>query len=161
MKDIYFLDTENKMEDTYFFDASNHILGRLSSTVVPLLLGGKKVVVVNAEKAIITGNPKTTEKKYLQLRARKTQTNPRRGPFFPRFPDRILRRTVRGMLPYKTKSGRYAFNRLSAFIGVPDDLKEQKFQTINSALFKKNCPHITLEELGRKIGWRYGIDDKY
>lgn len=147
------------MKDTLYVDATDLVLGRLSSSMVPWLLGGKRVVVVNAEKAIVTGNPRTTIDKYLTLRARRTLTNPRRGPFFPRFPDGIIRRTVRGMLPYKKAHGRNAFKRLSAYIGVPDELKGKEFDTIETAKFNFNTRFITLERLGRELGWRHGLDE--
>jgi large subunit ribosomal protein L13 len=149
------------MSETYYFDATDLVLGRLSSSVVPLILGGKNVVIVNSEKAIVSGTPRTTIKKYLNLRAKHTMTNPKRGPFFPRNPDRIIRRTVRGMLPYKTPTAKDAFRRLSAFIGVPEELENIEFQTLNEAKFSYNCQYLTLEKLGRELGWRHGLDENY
>ena len=149
------------MKDTIFIDATDLVVGRACSTLVPYLMGGKKVVVVNAEKAIISGNPNFTVKKYLQLRARKTLTNPRRGPFFPRMPDRIFRRTARNMLPYKTNSGKRAYKNLHVYISIPDEYKDVEFQTIEHAKYSFRNQYITLEELGRKIGWRHGIDSNY
>jgi len=147
------------MDDTLYIDATDLVAGRIGSTIVPLLLGGKKVVLVNAEKAVITGNPRSTIKKYLQLRARRVLTNPTRGPMFPRFPDRILRRTVRGMLPYKTTSGREAYKRLIAYIGVPAELQDKEFTTLDNAKYSFSKPHITLEQLGRELGWRHGLEE--
>ncbi|MDP6865462.1 MAG: uL13 family ribosomal protein, partial [Candidatus Poseidoniaceae archaeon] len=47
----------------------------------------------------------------------------RKGPYFPRMPDMILKRTVRGMLPYQRKSsGRRAFRNLRVEIGCPSHL---------------------------------------
>jgi len=149
------------MQDTYYFDATDLVMGRISSHVVPLLLGGKRVVIINAEKAVVSGSPSATTKKYLQLRARRVLTNPKRGPFFPRFPDRILRRTVRGMLPYKTTSGREAFKRLSVFMGVPDKYGETEFQTVPKAKYSFRNRYMTLADLGRALGWRYGMDQNY
>ncbi len=149
------------MQDTYYFDATDLVMGRISSHVVPLLLGGKNVVIVNAEKAIVSGNPSATTKKYLQLRARKVLTNPRRGPFFPRFPDGILRRTVRGMLPYKTTSGREAYKRLKVFMGVPEMYENTEFETVEKARYSFKNRYMTLAELGRTLGWRHGLDQNY
>ncbi len=144
------------MAEKIYIDATGHVLGRLSSAIVPLIMGGKEVVVVNAEKAVVTGNRRFILNKYLTLRRKKTLTNPRRGPFFPRFPDRILRRTVRGMLPYKTTSGREAFRRLSAYIGIPEELEGKEFQTVDHAKLRETARRfMTLEEIGREIGWRH------
>ncbi len=144
------------MAEKIYIDATGLILGRLSSAIVPMIMGGKEVVVVNAEKAVVTGNRRFILNKYLTLRRRRTLTNPRRGPFFPRFPDRIVRRTVRGMLPYKTTSGREAFRRLSAFIGVPEELEGKEFTTIEQAKLRETArKFMTLEEIGREIGWTH------
>lgn len=43
-------------------------------------------------------------------------TNPKRGPFHERSPAAILKRTVRGMLPYKTRRGAEALERLQVII---------------------------------------------
>ncbi len=144
------------MAQKVYIDASGLVLGRLSSSIVPLIMSGKEVVVVNSEKAVVTGNKRFIMDKYLSLRRRRTLTNPRRGPFFPRFPDRIIRRTVRGMLPYKKTSGREAFRRLSAFIGVPEELEGKEFMTIESAKIRSSASRfMTLEEIGRQIGWTH------
>ena len=112
---------------TYVFDADGLILGRLASASADILLKAAredrddKVIIVNAEKAIISGRPRavleTYHKKYELNHARK-------GPFFPRMPDMILKRTVRGMLPYQKKSsGRQAVKDLRVMIGTPANLK--------------------------------------
>ena len=93
-------------------DASNHVLGRLASKVAKHVLCGEAVAVVNAEKAVVIGNPKAIVASYKERRDR---GDPYHGPFYPRHPDRILKRTVRGMLPYKTPRGREAFKRLRVF----------------------------------------------
>ena len=55
-----------------------------------------KVVIVNAEKAIVTGSPASIMATY---HAKYELNHARKGPYFPRMPDMILKRTVRGMLP--------------------------------------------------------------
>lgn len=102
------------MENAKIIDATNASMGRLASTVAKRLLKGEKIVIINAEKAIITGNPLTTKKKYQERRARGT---PQHGPFFPTKANAILRRTIRGMLPYKQATGRTAFRNLRVQIG--------------------------------------------
>ena len=79
-----------------------------------------RVIIVNAEKAIVTGKRSTILSDY---RAKYELNHPRKGPFFPRMPDQILKRTVRGMLPYqKNSSGRNALRSLRVEIGTPSDL---------------------------------------
>lgn len=130
-------------------DADGAILGRLSSFVAKKLLEGEEVHIINAEKAIITGDPKVIVEKYL---ARIQRGNPHHGPFFPKQPHRILRRTIRGMLPYKKAKGRNALKRLKVYVGIPDNLKDKETIKMKE---KKRCKYITLLELSKRIGgWK-------
>ena len=115
------------MDDTtYVFDAEGLILGRLASKVADLLLkssragGQDNVIIVNSEKAIVSGKPSSVMQEY----QKKYELNhARKGPFFPRMPDMILKRSVRGMLPYQSKSsGRRALRNLRVEIGCPSHL---------------------------------------
>ena len=100
-------------ETTYVFDADGLILGRLASASADILLKAArdhrddKVIIVNAEKAIVSGRPRSVLNTY---HAKYELNHARKGPFFPRMPDMILKRAVRGMLPYQKKSsGRRLF----------------------------------------------------
>ena len=111
---------------TYVYNAEDRVLGRLASVVAKQLISAKKagedtrVIIVNAEKAIVTGKRTSVMSDY---RAKYELNHARKGPFFPRMPDQILKRTVRGMLPYqKNSSGRGALKSLRVEIGTPSDL---------------------------------------
>ena len=135
-------------------NADGLILGRMSSLVAKKLLNGEKVIVVNAEKALISGKKesKVTEaKEFLEVGA------PLRGPFHYRRPDKILRKTVRGMLPFKQPKGKNALKKLKVFISVPEDLKDQQMVTLEEAQAAKlKGPYFTLAELAKEIGWNQG-----
>jgi len=132
------------------FDAENQILGRLSATVAKDLLTGEKVFVVNCEKSVLSGNPKYKLSRYLE---KIQKGDVKKGPFFPKTPDGILRRTVRGMLPIKKPSGRNAFKNLRVFIGVPEELKNKKLEKVKSADSDKlKTKYITLEYLSTSLG---------
>ena len=85
---------------TFVYNAEDKVLGRLASVVAKQLITAKKagedtrVIIVNAEKAIVTGKRSTILSDY---RAKYELNHPRKGPFFPRMPDQILKRTVRGL----------------------------------------------------------------
>jgi len=130
-------------------DVENQILGRVASEIAKKLLEGEKVFVVNCEKAVISGNPKYTIKKYLEKIQR---GDPKHGPFFPKTPDGIFRATVRGMLPWDRAKGRKAFKNLKVFIGIPEELKNKKFEKIGKDANKLKCKYITLEELSLALG---------
>ena len=133
-------------------NADGLILGRMASVVAKKLLNGEKVVIVNAEKAVISGKRKSKvaeAKEFLEVGA------PRQGPFHYRRPDRILRKTVRGMLPFKQPKGKTALKRLKVFIGVPEDLKDQPLVSIKEAQAAKlKGPYLTLADLAKEIGWK-------
>ncbi|MEM2946628.1 MAG: 50S ribosomal protein L13 [Candidatus Bathyarchaeia archaeon] len=142
-----------QLESSYkVINADGLILGRMASIIAKRLLKGEKIVVVNVEKAVISGKKKSKireAKEFLEV------GHPGKGPMHPRRPDRILRRTIRGMLPYKQPKGKQAYKRLRVFIGVPDELKNQEMETIEEAQAKKlTCPYFTLGELAKEIGWK-------
>ncbi|MEM3494084.1 MAG: 50S ribosomal protein L13 [Thermoplasmata archaeon] len=136
-------------------DATDKILGRLCSEVAKLLLDGNEVVVLNAEKAIITGSRAQIIEDYLKKR-HAGNVRKRKGPFFPRMPDRILRRTVRGMLPYsKSKRGREAYRRLKVYIGVPEEFKNYKTVGVPEAEGRGKVKFMTLAELSKALGAKF------
>ncbi len=114
-------------ETTYVFNADGLIMGRLASTVAELLIKAAredrddKVIIINSEKAIVSGRPRSVLNTY---QAKYKLNHPRKGPFFPRMPDMIMKRTVRGMLPYQRKNvGRRAIRNLKVEIGCPSHLE--------------------------------------
>ncbi|PIN70088.1 50S ribosomal protein L13 [Candidatus Woesearchaeota archaeon CG11_big_fil_rev_8_21_14_0_20_43_8] len=132
-------------------DATNMVLGRLATKAAKMALLGERVNVINCEKAIITGPKKVTIGRYLQRRDRGEPTH---GPFISRLPDRIVRRTIRGMLPYKRERGQSAFKRVMCYIGVPEKLKDQKAETVDGADMAKlpTLKYVTILELSRQLG---------
>ncbi len=132
------------------YDASNQILGRIATNVAKDLLKGENVYVVNCEKAAISGNPKVTEEHYLH---RVQRGDPHHGPFFPKTPQGIVKRTIRGMIPFSKMKGQEAFRRLRVYVGIPDEIKEKNFIRIEEAdVNKLRCKHITVGELSLALG---------
>ncbi len=133
-------------------NAEGLIVGRMGSKVAKLLLNGEEVIILNAEKAVFSGKRKSKvaeAHKFLEVGA------PERGPFHYRRPDRFLRKTVRGMLPYKQPKGKSAYKRLKAYMGVPLEFKNKEMITFEEALLANlKGPHFTLGELATDIGWR-------
>jgi large subunit ribosomal protein L13 len=135
-------------------NADGLILGRMASKVAKRLLNGEKIIIVNAEKAVLSGKKKSKvaeAKEFLEVGA------PKQGPFHYRRPDRILRKTVRGMLPFKQPKGKNAYKKLKVFIGVPEDLQGQQMITLKEAQAAKlKGPYFTLAELAKEVGWNQG-----
>ncbi len=133
-------------------NAEGQVVGRMGSKIAKLLLNGHEVIILNAEKAVFSGKKKTKIAEahlFLEVGA------PERGPFHYRRPDRFLRKTVRGMLPFKQPRGKAAYKNLKAYMGVPPEFKDQKMVTFDDAQAANlKGPHFTLGELAKEIGWR-------
>jgi large subunit ribosomal protein L13 len=141
-----------------YIDGSGLVLGRLSSWIAQELMAGQQIIVVNSEKIIVSGRRRFLIEDRLQKRARATHTNPTRGPFYPRFPDRILRRTVRGMLPWKKSTGRNAYKNLQAFIETPKHLEGKNFISVKAASTTPTGEFHELGNISRSIGWTHGMN---
>lgn len=133
-------------------DVSGLVLGRASSLIAKRLLRGESIIVVNAEKSVVTGSRSSVLHFYIANRARGSV---RMGPHYPRYPDRIFRRTVRGMLPHLKTRGKEAFDRLQVHIGVPSELSGAPRHSIDGAQAPLALrPALTLAEISRLLGAR-------
>jgi large subunit ribosomal protein L13 len=99
-------------------DATGLILGRMATYVAKLALMGEKVNIVNCEKAVISGSQSKLDKMH-KLRS---MGSPFHGPFYPKKAERIVKRTIKGMLPSKQQRGRDALSRVRCYIGQPDEI---------------------------------------
>jgi large subunit ribosomal protein L13 len=144
-----------KSEKRIIVDAANCIAGRICSHVSKLLLQGNRVVILNAEKAMLSGNRYKTIELYKEHLEINSVTNPIHGPFHPRRPDTILTKMVRGMVPKRKTSGIEAFKRLRVYIGIPEEMKNIKAESfIDSKITKPVSYYITIGEVAKQIGWK-------
>ncbi|MBR9680490.1 MAG: 50S ribosomal protein L13 [Candidatus Altiarchaeota archaeon] len=136
-----------------FIDADGAILGKLASHVAKNLLLGENIIVLNAEKSVVTGNKKSILAHYKEDFDRGHRYT---GPFFPKEPHMILKRTVRGMLPRKRDRGKLAYKRLIVHLGVPDEFKDKQLTRVPKTLLESgNAPSfISLTEISKFLGWR-------
>jgi len=133
---------------TTIIDSEGAVLGRLCTIVAKRLLKGEEIVVVNSEKAIVTGKKTMIKEHYKHEREVGTY---RKGPFFPRMPDRMMKRCIRGMIPYQEPHGRTAFKKLKCYIGVPKEFQGQTFEKITVAE-KHPADFMTLQEIAQFLG---------
>jgi large subunit ribosomal protein L13 len=135
-------------------NAEGLVLGRMCSKIAKRMLNGEEIIIVNAEKVVLSGKKKSKvaeAKQFLEVGA------PERGPFHSRRPDRIVRKTVRGMVPWHQPKGKIAYKRLKVYMGIPAEFKDQKMETVEQASAAKlKGPHFTLAELAVEIGWNQG-----
>lgn len=144
-----------KPQDKFFIiDAEGMLVGRIATQAAREALHGKKVRVINAEKSIISGS-----KKFLvaEWSRRFLMGVPRKGPYIHRYPDRMLRRIIRGMLPYHQPRGRVAYENTMCYIGVPTELKGMHAVKVEKAAASKlpTPRYMTMAELCKEIGGRW------
>ncbi len=135
-----------EFKPTLVIDASNAILGRLSAYIAKQLLLGKSIAVTNCNKILITGRQTTTTKNY-QQKVRRGGSG-LKGPIFPKTPEKILKRTIRGMLEYRKGRGKGAFAHLRCYNNSPKEFEAQ------AQAFKQKpiqTRTITLQQLSKLI----------
>jgi len=145
--------TENKIRNLLVMDATNLITGRLASWAAKQALLGNNVVIVNSENAILTGDKHKIFARYQYFR-RETGT-PFKGPFISRSPDRLLRRIIKKMLPFKRSRGVTAFHRVMCYLGVPKEF-EGKAKTLKEAdvTNRKVVEFTTIKEVCKLLGFK-------
>ncbi|MEQ8997991.1 MAG: 50S ribosomal protein L13 [Coleofasciculus sp. B1-GNL1-01] len=137
-----YLPTQDSLEQNwYVIDADGQRLGRLATEIAMILRGKNKptysphmdtgdfVIVVNAEKVVVTGK-KSSQKLYRRHSGRpggmKTETF---AHLQARLPERIIEKAVKGMLP-KNSLGRKLFTKLKVYGGATHPHDAQKPQTL-------------------------------
>ncbi|NPA22106.1 MAG: 50S ribosomal protein L13 [Candidatus Micrarchaeota archaeon] len=134
-------------------DGKGQVFGRMASKIAKALLGGEEVLLINAEKIILVGPKEYILEKFKTRRSWKNKANPEHSPHWPRRPDLLVKRMIRGMLPRKKATGRLALKRLKVIIGNPDNLEGVQFEEAKPKRLKS---YMTIEELVSNLGWRNG-----
>ncbi|MEM1991118.1 MAG: 50S ribosomal protein L13 [Nitrososphaerota archaeon] len=146
-------------EEELVVDATNLKLGRMASYVAKNLIQGKKIVVVNAEKAIVTGNKKAILERYLMLLGRSQKRSIRRpSAWYPRMLDKLVWYTIVRMLPRKKAKGKVAMHKLKVYIGIPEEYKNAKLVSFEDAKLSstrnrsgKLIRYMTIEQISREL----------
>lgn len=141
MEKTYLPSQASLEQNWHLVDAADQRLGRLASEIAMILRGKNKpiytphmdtgdfVIVVNAEKVVVTGK-KRDQKLYRRHSGRpggmKTETF---AKLQARIPERIIEQAVKGMLP-KNSLGRQLFTKLKVYAGDAHPHQAQKPQTL-------------------------------
>jgi large subunit ribosomal protein L13 len=130
------------------------LLGRLASITAQRALAGEEIAIVNAEKAIISGSRSRVLGNYEHKRSRGSTGW---GPFFPRRPDHIMKRTIRGMLPYKRPRGVDAMKRIKCYVGIPAGFAGKEMEVIDEAHMNRlnNPGYVTLGAVCTFLGAKF------
>jgi large subunit ribosomal protein L13 len=131
------------VEEKLVIDAEDGALGRIAAYAAKQSLLGKRVIIVNVDKAVITGRKDTTLELFMVKRKRGAPIQ--RGPNYPSDPEKIVKRTIRGMLSYKQERGRRALQRIKCYVGIPDEVKNEKMEKMETKT------GLTVGELARLL----------
>jgi ribosomal protein uL13 len=131
------------------------VLGRLASVIAKRLLKNEVIDVVNCEKIVVIGDKTIVVEKFSKWLKMAPKGNPLKGPKFSRMPDKIVKRTIRGMLPWKQPKGKKAFKNLKIHIGVPEKFASTKPEIIESAKNHKQKGFVEIEEISKKLGAKW------
>ena len=128
---------ETASKEWVLVDAEGLVLGRLASEVAKILRGknkanftphvdcGDNVIVINAEKVVLTGK-KMSDKQYVRhsgYPGGQRFQNPQ--DILRKYPERLVEKAVKGMLP-KNKLGRQLYGNLHVVIGAEHKYEAQK-----------------------------------
>ena len=116
-------------------DGKDAIWGRLASYVAKEALKGEDIIILNCEQVIITGNKKNIEENFREKRSK--VGSGQKGPKHSRTSEKIVKRTIRGMLPNHRKGrGKITYKRIKCYTGIPKEFQET--QKVNLRKENKN-----------------------
>ena len=125
----------------YVVDATNLTLGRMSARIAAILRGknkpyytphvdcGDNLIVINADKIVLTGN-KLHDKQYLTYSGYPGgQKKESARSLLTRRPEAVIERAIKGMLP-KNKLGSQLYKKLYVYAGEGHPHSAQKPQAL-------------------------------
>lgn len=134
-------------------DGTDMVLGRLASRIAKKLMEGEEVHLINAEKIVVSGIPANTVADYMQKRRLQQKATPEFSPKWPKIPHLMVRRVIRGMLPFKKAKGKAAFKKLRVYAANPQIKGEAA--TFDDAKNKGFGRYMSVGEMCRQLGAKW------
>ncbi|MBQ1551326.1 MAG: 50S ribosomal protein L13 [Bacilli bacterium] len=124
-RDWYVIDAEGKALGRVAALAATYLRGKNKPTYTPHIDCGDNIIIVNAEKVLLTGNKENTKMYYnhsmyaggLRERTAKVMRE--------RYPEEMVERAVKGMLPHN-RLGRQMAKKLFVYAGATHKHEAQK-----------------------------------
>jgi large subunit ribosomal protein L13 len=129
-----------------YLDATDAPLGRIGSFAIKRALIGDEIIILNSEKAVVSGNKKDVIETISNWKNKGGKSL--KGPKVPRSSERLLKRMIRGMLPWDRQRGRDAYKRIKCYKSGDYDTKDITLTKLN---LKQPLKSIRLEEVSRLI----------
>lgn len=137
----YLPNNDQVNRDWYLFDANNQVLGRIATQIAGILRGKNKptytpsvdtgdfVIVVNAEKIMLTGAKFDDKIYYSHSGFPGGIKSISAGKLLQKRPEEVIRKAVKGMLP-KNKLARHMLSKLKIYSGSEHPHKAQQPKTV-------------------------------
>ncbi|MFH0715047.1 MAG: 50S ribosomal protein L13 [Candidatus Diapherotrites archaeon] len=133
-------------------DASDAKMGRMASEVAKRLLKGESIAIVNCEKAVVSGNKENILHRFQVRVDRHAKGNPMKGPKYSRMPDRIVKYSIRTMMPFRRERGRQALKRLRVYVGIPNQLKGKEFVQFPESMKPVSGKAYSVKQISQLLG---------
>lgn len=132
------------------------ILGRVVSYIAKNAMKGERFHVKNAEMMVISGSRNEIVAKYVKRRNLRNKANPEHSPKWPKRPDYLVKRVLKGMLPFAKASGKSAYRNVMIYMGDEGPKVEGEHVEFGDS-FKKDklIKYITVLELCRALSYRH------
>lgn len=118
------------MAEKIIINAESSALGRLASYAAKQALLGKEVIIVNCNKAVVVGDEKEIIERY-KIKRRRGGSG-LQGPNISAVPEKIVKRTIRGMLAYTQGRGRDALKRIRCYNEMLEEHKNKEMVKMKS-----------------------------
>ena len=134
------------------YNGEGMILGRLAARVAKDALLGEEVKVVNCEKIVLSGRKRVT------LNREKVKVDrgphPMLSPRTSRLPYLLVRRSIRGMLPWKHPRGKEAYKRVLCYTGLPAEFAGKELIALPDSSWKKlpTLKFLTVGQICKELG---------
>lgn len=141
-------------------NAENKILGRAASEIAQIAKNtDEEIAVVNSEHVTISG---TKEKVLDDYKTKYDRGRRDRGPYFPKRPDKIFKRTIKNMTS-NNKKGREQESQIKTYLGVPEEFEDEEIEDLDvrEGTDLKNRNYVKLGEVSEHIGWTPRVEVKY
>lgn len=106
-------------------DGKGAILGRVASYSAKSALKGEDIIIFNCDKIKISGNKKNIQENFRIKREKRGSSQ--KGPKHSRLNEKIVKRTIRGMLPdFRKGKGKIAYRRIKCYEKLPKEFENSK-----------------------------------
>ncbi|MFA5357764.1 MAG: 50S ribosomal protein L13 [archaeon] len=136
-------------------DVNGMVAGRVATKIAKALIKGETVTVLNAEGAIIVGTKESILDKFKRRINASVKSNPYYGPKYDRVPSKMFKRTIKGMLPNRSRTVERLLKNLKVYNAVPKEFKDKKFDDIGSPKYDERHDFMTLKEIAHLCGGKW------